>query len=902
MPEPKFLSPLMDGLEFGACVQSEGSKSVYLMRDTKTGTVYLLRIFSVPESAKQMDALIYSGAVADRAEALRYYTDQILELRRSLETIKGFSDFTGVQVHTDYQIDQLPEDQGFAVYVLAPYLPTLAQHLNLNAMTMLEALNLGIDLCDALFGLHESGYLVQNVSLENILITPKNRFVLSNLSLANLDRLDFSTIAEDQLSSVSAPELFGLIPSFKSNSDVYALGLVLYYIFNGNHVPFVDEKTTPAAASKRRIDGEALPAPMYADYELGEIILKACAYDPEDRYQGPDEFKAALVQYMQRNPVSDTLIVPPIHSEPEDLLPDELEEEDAPLHFAAAEDLDEDFVAHLSPSDDTADQMEDELLNQKLNELIDEQPPAAAEEDTTEDIQEERTKRRLLAPILSVCAIVICAVILLAVFLRPKPLNVEFLNAADVSATQLTVTLQLADNAAIPVDDNGDSTMLITCSDAYGNVLRLRYDGQPVTFENLTPGTQYAIGVENTGNKKLTGRTSINAKTVAAANVSAITASDLTGDSVLLTLAVNGHTPEQWTITCAGVGLEPLTHTFSGNSIQISGLVSNTTYTCTFEDPTGGPVTGETSVTFTTEPTLTLESFDAIESTIDSVSLAWTYSGDQPKSWTLRCEGSDGSAMEQTVDGLATSFTGLAADVSYTFTISTVGMEESPLAVLQISTVNLQVVSFEAAADDAGSITASWSVDGAEDMNDWNVSVHVSGQDEKTLYPATGNELTITGLIPQTSYTLELLDSSGNAITGESVVYVRTPVAERFTDYGCTNLYTALYLKPEKENWTIVDLATLRKSFSSDEGIVIAIESINGIRSADQEINVLYVIRNAENTPVTASSRTEQWNDLWDGKVLVDTAPEVPEEAGEYTLELYFNGRLLTDYDFTVNN
>ena len=142
MPEPKFLSPLMDGLEFGACVQSEGSKSVYLMRDTKNGTVYLLRVFCMPESVKQLDALVFSGAVADRAEALRYYTDQILELRRTLETIKGFADFTGVQVHTDYQIDQLPDDQGFAVYVLAPYLPNLAQHLGMNAMSMLEALNL----------------------------------------------------------------------------------------------------------------------------------------------------------------------------------------------------------------------------------------------------------------------------------------------------------------------------------------------------------------------------------------------------------------------------------------------------------------------------------------------------------------------------------------------------------------------------------------------------------------------------------------------------------------------------------------------------------------------------------------------------------------------------------------
>jgi hypothetical protein len=70
---------------------------------------------------------------------------------------------------------------------------------------------------------------------------------------------------------------------------------------------------------------------MYADYEMAEIILKACAPDPEDRWQDPIQMGQALVSYMQRNCADDTPIVPlPVTTEPET-------EEAVPLEDAPAE-------------------------------------------------------------------------------------------------------------------------------------------------------------------------------------------------------------------------------------------------------------------------------------------------------------------------------------------------------------------------------------------------------------------------------------------------------------------------------------------------------------------------------------------------------------------------------------
>ena len=98
---------------------------------------------------------------------------------------------------------------------------------------------------------------------------------------------------------------------------------------------------------------------MYADYEMADIVLKACAFKPEDRYQTPQELQEALLEYGKRNEASDALIVPPIEGEPEQIDPS-AEEEVEPVQFADTEQMADDFKESFSP--DTA----------MLNAIIDE--------------------------------------------------------------------------------------------------------------------------------------------------------------------------------------------------------------------------------------------------------------------------------------------------------------------------------------------------------------------------------------------------------------------------------------------------------------------------------------------------------------------------------------------------
>lgn len=75
--------------------------------------------------------------------------------------------------------------------------------------------------------------------------------------------------------------------------DIYSLGLVLYWMLNNRKRPFIDADYIPSneeneQAQLRRVTGDPLPPPKYGSRKLQNIVLKACAYEPKDRFSLPE--------------------------------------------------------------------------------------------------------------------------------------------------------------------------------------------------------------------------------------------------------------------------------------------------------------------------------------------------------------------------------------------------------------------------------------------------------------------------------------------------------------------------------------------------------------------------------------------------------------------------------------
>ena len=159
-------------------------------------------------------------------------------------------------------------------------------------------LKIARDLCMALIEYEDQGTFHGGVNPNNIFVSPQGDYKLGDPDIGKkLEGCGFEI--QYGLNRYEAPEFYDGYP-YKSISDIYSLGLVLYRLMNELCMPFVPlppQRIRPMDeenARRRRLNGESLPAPIHGSEDLKQIVLKACAYEPKDRYQSVREMLEAL--------------------------------------------------------------------------------------------------------------------------------------------------------------------------------------------------------------------------------------------------------------------------------------------------------------------------------------------------------------------------------------------------------------------------------------------------------------------------------------------------------------------------------------------------------------------------------------------------------------------------------
>ena len=304
MSEPKLISPMLDDFVMGDPISNHNGVRCCPAMKKDSDKKYIVKIISIPASQVQLDALLLTGAYQNAESAQTYFKELADGVDEEFQILKKLSQLEGFLPYEACQIIPMDDGTGYDVYLLCPFNRTLEQYFRRNSMTHLGALNLGLDLCAALAVCRHSGYLYVDLKPGNIFLIDQT-YRIGDLGFLRLDSLKYISLPEKYRSQYTAPEIADAFSSLNSTVDIYAVGLVLYQAFNDGVLPF--KSNTP--------HDEEFPAPAYADYEMAEIILKACALDPKDRWQDPIEMGQALVSYMQRNGVNDTPITPVVSSD-----------------------------------------------------------------------------------------------------------------------------------------------------------------------------------------------------------------------------------------------------------------------------------------------------------------------------------------------------------------------------------------------------------------------------------------------------------------------------------------------------------------------------------------------------------------------------------------------------------
>ena len=297
MSEPKLISPLLDGFVMGPSMSAHpGVRSCPAMPQDSDKR-YIVKIISIPASAEQLEALLLTGAFATQESALAYFKDQAQRTIEEIGVLKKLSSLEGFVPFEAYQLVDKQNEPGYELYILSPYKTSLEQQLNRHTMTHLNAVNLGLDLCASLAVCRRAGYLYVNLKPENVFMSEDKEFRIGDLGFVSMDSLKYTSLDERYHSPYSAPECSNVFETLNTTVDTYAAGMILYQTYNDGFLPSPE-------------DGDQLPPPQYADYEMAEIIMKAIDPNPANRWKDPIAMGQAIVTYMQKYGANDVPIVP----------------------------------------------------------------------------------------------------------------------------------------------------------------------------------------------------------------------------------------------------------------------------------------------------------------------------------------------------------------------------------------------------------------------------------------------------------------------------------------------------------------------------------------------------------------------------------------------------------------
>lgn len=254
-----------------------------------------LKVLSIPQNESDIDEL-YSDGYDDESISSTFHS-HLKSIVAEYSLMRKMNGSANV-VNCD-DIKYIPHEDGIGwdifikMELLTPLHKALPEQISENMV-----IDVAKDLCAALDLCQKHNIVHRDIKPQNIFLSENGDYKLGDFGIAKTVE---KTMGGTKIGTYKymAPEVYNNQP-YGVGADIYSLGLVLYWLLNEKRMPFLPlppEKLKAGMdeeARNRRLSGESLPAPKNGSDELKALVLKACAYDPSERYASAKEMLDAL--------------------------------------------------------------------------------------------------------------------------------------------------------------------------------------------------------------------------------------------------------------------------------------------------------------------------------------------------------------------------------------------------------------------------------------------------------------------------------------------------------------------------------------------------------------------------------------------------------------------------------
>ena len=277
---------------------SYGTVYKAVRQDNNLTSYSAVKVISIPQDPSEIDTLRSEGLDMNQSKTyLKGVVDDFVREIQLMQSFKGTQNIVSVE---DYKVVPKTDEIGWDIYIRMELLTSFNEYVCDKKLSEQDVIKLGIDICTALEMCESRNIIHRDIKPDNIFINDFGYFKLGDFGIARTMANMTNGMSQKGTPFYMAPEVF-VSNRYDARVDICSLGIVMYKLLNKDLLPFIESKdqlmnpNAKANALERRKLGEPMIPPCEASPAMANLILRACAHDPDDRFANASEMKAALM-------------------------------------------------------------------------------------------------------------------------------------------------------------------------------------------------------------------------------------------------------------------------------------------------------------------------------------------------------------------------------------------------------------------------------------------------------------------------------------------------------------------------------------------------------------------------------------------------------------------------------